>query len=97
MGREFSPTELSGWIRVNSATHYDAGNYTCVPSYATPAWTDVHILHGENKSHFDNYFTGWGISSRTWVGLTWIWRVPRLVGRYCSYLLPKHDGGTFQI
>ena len=33
----------------------------------------------------------------TWVGLTWIWRVPRLVGRYCSYLLPKHDGGTFQI
>ena len=22
---------------------------------------------------------------------------PRLVGRYCSYLLPKQDGGTFQI
>ena len=41
--------------------------------------------------------TGWGISSRTWVGLTLIWRVPRLVGRYCRYLLPKHDGGTFQI
>ena len=33
----------------------------------------------------------------TWVGLTWIWRVPRLVGRYCSYPLPKHDGGIFQI
>ena len=30
-------------------------------------------------------------------GLTWIWRVPRLVGRYCSYLLPKHDGGTFHV
>ena len=33
----------------------------------------------------------------TWVGLTWIWRVPRLVGRYCSYLLPKQTGGTTQI
>ena len=34
---------------------------------------------------------------RTWVGLTYIWGVPRLVGRYCSYLLPKQDGGTSQI
>ena len=32
------------------------------------------------------FSTGWGISSRTWVGLTWIWRVPMLVGCYCSYL-----------
>ena len=31
----------------------------------------------------------------TWVGLTWIWRVPRLVGRYCSYVLPKQGDGTF--
>ena len=31
------------------------------------------------------------------VGLTYIWGVPRLVGCYCSYLLPKQDGGTFQI
>ena len=28
--------------------------------------------------------TGWGISSRTWVGLTWIWRVLRLMGRCCT-------------
>ena len=55
MGRELSPTELSGWIRVDSATHYDAGNYTCVPSYATPAWTDVHILHGE-KGYFGTFY-----------------------------------------
>ena len=34
---------------------------------------------------------------RTWVGLTLIWDVPRLVGRYCSYLLPKQAGGTPQI
>ena len=32
-----------------------------------------------------------------WVGLTLIWDVPRLVGRYCSYLLPKQAGGTSQI
>ena len=41
--------------------------------------------------------TGWPISWRTWVGLTWIWGVPSAVGRYCSYLLPKQDGGTSQI
>ena len=29
--------------------------------------------------------------------LTYIWGVPRLVGRYCSYLLPKQDGGKSQI
>ena len=32
-----------------------------------------------------------------WVGLTLIWDVPRLVGRFCSYLLPKQDGETPQI
>ena len=32
-----------------------------------------------------------------WVGLTLIWDVPRLAGRYCSYLLPKQAGGTSQI
>ena len=34
---------------------------------------------------------------RTWVGLTWIWEVSPAGGRYCSYLLPKQGGGTFQI
>ena len=28
------------------------------------------------------------------VGLTLIWDVTRLVGRYCSYLLPKQAGGN---
>ena len=32
-----------------------------------------------------------------WVGLTLIWDVPRLVGRYCSCLLPKQAGETPQI
>ena len=32
-----------------------------------------------------------------WVGLILIWDVPRLVGRYCSYLLPKQAGRTPQI
>ena len=29
--------------------------------------------------------------------MTFIWDVPRLVGRYCSYLLPKQAGVTPQI
>ena len=32
-----------------------------------------------------------------WVGLTLFLDVPRLVVRYCSYLLPKQAGGTPQI
>ena len=32
-----------------------------------------------------------------WVGLILIWDVPRLVGRYSSYLLPNQAGGTPQI
>ena len=31
------------------------------------------------------------------VGLTLVWDVPRLVDRYCSYILPKQAGGTPQI
>ena len=37
-------------------------------------------------------FTGRSICWDSWVGLTFIWRVPKLVGRYC--LLPKQDGAT---
>ena len=29
--------------------------------------------------------------------LTWFRQFRQLPGRYCSYLLPKQDGGTFQI
>jgi hypothetical protein len=50
MGKEVRATELSGWLRVDAVTHYDAGNYTCVPSYAVPAWTEVHITHGQLAS-----------------------------------------------
>ena len=41
--------ELKGWLQIDNVTPYDAGNYTCVPSYAIPAWTEVHILHGMIK------------------------------------------------
>ena len=30
--------------------------------------------------------TGWVISWRIWVGLNWIWRVPRLMSCYSSFL-----------
>ena len=33
----------------------------------------------------------------TWVALTQICKVPRLSGRYSSYLLPRQNGGTPQI
>ena len=47
---------------------------------------------GTSKKYYTKYrdfveaplCTGWPISSRTWVGLTWIWDVPQAVGLYCS-------------
>ncbi len=53
MGSEVT-TELRGWLQVDSVTPYDSGNYTCVPSYAIPAWTEVHILHGEKTYIFQH-------------------------------------------
>ena len=49
MGSEVK-SELHGWLRLDGVTPYDSGNYTCVPSYAIPAWTEVHVLHGEAES-----------------------------------------------
>lgn len=44
-------------------TPYDAGNYTCVPSYALPDWAQVFILHGKwkwkwKKNIENNLFNG---------------------------------------
>lgn len=44
---EFVHDELQGYLQVDNVTPYDAGNYTCVPSYAIPDWVQVHILHGK--------------------------------------------------
>ena len=78
-----APSSPSAMVLERCSVHYQVSQVS--KDVKGPYLNDVHIC------------TGWGISLRTWVGLTWIWRVPRLVGRYCSYLLPKHDGGTFQI
>ena len=41
--------------------------------------------------------TGWGWWFGSGLGWLRFGEFPRLVGRYCSYLLPKQHGGTFQI
>lgn len=43
---EVDSTGIKGWLVVRRTTHYDAGNYTCVPSYAIPDWVQVHVIHG---------------------------------------------------
>ena len=37
------------------------------------------------------------VGVQPWLGCLRLGEFPRLVGRYCWYLLPKQDGGTFQI
>ncbi|TRY70331.1 hypothetical protein TCAL_09632, partial [Tigriopus californicus] len=51
---EFVHDELQGYLQVDNVTPYDAGNYTCVPSYAIPDWVQVHILHEENQARLHN-------------------------------------------
>ncbi len=41
--------ELYGWLQVDRVTPYDSGNYTCVPSYAVPAWIEIHVVQGESE------------------------------------------------
>jgi hypothetical protein len=40
------PAGLQGWIEIQRVTPFDSGNYTCVPSYAIPAWVQIHVLAG---------------------------------------------------
>ena len=46
-GMEVTKTGIRGWLEVRKITPFDAGNYSCVPSYAIPDWTQVRIMHGE--------------------------------------------------
>ena len=38
--------KLEGWLSITHRTNEHSGNYSCVPSYAVPAWTVVHIIPG---------------------------------------------------
>lgn len=44
--------DLRGWLQISQVTPYDAGNYTCVPSYARPASAQVYVLHGAKERDF---------------------------------------------
>ena len=43
---EVKDNGLLGILEVRRITPYDAGNYSCVPSYALPDWAQVHVMHG---------------------------------------------------
>lgn len=51
VGSEFSGNNqtLVGWLIIERAGPYDAGNYTCVPSYAVPASAEVQVIHHGNE------------------------------------------------
>ena len=41
---------LQGRIVIASTVASDSGNYSCLPSYATPDWTMIHIVTGKQLS-----------------------------------------------
>ena len=43
---EIGPTSIQGWLEIQKVTPFDSGNYTCVPSYAIPAWIQILVLPG---------------------------------------------------
>lgn len=47
---EIGPTGIEGWLEIAKVTPFDSGNYTCVPSYAIPAWIQILVLPGKSKS-----------------------------------------------
>ena len=43
---EIGKTGIQGWLQISKVTPFDSGNYTCVPSYAIPAWIQILVLPG---------------------------------------------------
>ncbi|CAB4058650.1 unnamed protein product [Lepeophtheirus salmonis] len=41
---------LQGWLEIKNVSLLDTGNYSCVPSYAIPDWTQIHIMHDEKSA-----------------------------------------------
>ena len=70
MGIELSPTSLSGWIRVEPATHYDAGNYTCAPPHATSDTVRLYVANGEHTRVICVQYLGYYLMKATRAGVT---------------------------
>ena len=43
---EIGANGIQGWLQITKVTPFDSGNYTCVPSYAIPAWIQILVLPG---------------------------------------------------
>ena len=53
---EIGPTSIQGWLEIQKVTPFDSGNYTCVPSYAIPAWIQILVLPGMYYCDFTTFF-----------------------------------------
>ena len=47
---EIGANGIQGWLEIAKVTPFDSGNYTCVPSYAIPAWIQILVLPGRHFS-----------------------------------------------
>ena len=43
------PSLLQGRLVIDKTMSGDSGNYSCLPSYATPDWSMIHIVTGKDR------------------------------------------------
>ena len=43
------PSLLQGRLVIDKTMSGDSGNYSCLPSYATPDWSMIHIVTGKGR------------------------------------------------
>ena len=62
------PAELQGRLVIDKTLALDSGNYSCLPSYATPDWVMVHIVTGQNTGgRHEEYKCNNSVAVRVWV------------------------------
>ena len=50
---EIGTNGIQGWLEILRVTPFDSGNYTCIPSYAIPAWINILVLPDASQAEYD--------------------------------------------
>ena len=101
-----STAGLKKWLKLEDSGDHLSVFATTPRHFPNNRWEPVLIGKGQELPLLDERLLLEGVKVSYRVGLV-VWQLgfvdldlrssPWLVGHYCSYLLPKQDGGIFQI